>query len=98
MSGRGDRYAPGWYNSGVNTIELRSDNAAGVAPEILAAVGAVGGGSALAYGADEVTAELEALVREVFEHDGARVFPVTSGTAANALSLAALLPPWGAVQ
>ena len=35
-------------------IELRSDNAAGVAPEILAAVAAADEGSALAYGADEV--------------------------------------------
>jgi threonine aldolase len=33
----------------------------------------------------------------VFEHDTARVFPVTSGTAANALALTALCPPWGAV-
>jgi threonine aldolase len=78
-------------------IELRSDNAAGVAPEILQAVSAANVGSALAYGADEVTERFEALVRTVFEHPTARVFPVTSGTAANALSLSALCPPWGAV-
>lgn len=78
-------------------IELRSDNAAGVAPEILAAVGAANDGTALAYGGDELTARLEEVVREVFEHPTARVFPLTSGTAANALSLAALCPPWGAV-
>jgi threonine aldolase len=81
----------------VSTIELRSDNAAGVAPEILAAVAAANAGSALAYGADPVTDRLEAVVREVFEHPGARVFPVTSGTAANALSLSSMCPPWGAV-
>jgi threonine aldolase len=79
------------------TIELRSDNAAGVTPEILDAVAAANVGSAIAYGADTMTAELERVVREVFEHDAARVFPVTSGTAANALSLSALCPPWGAV-
>jgi threonine aldolase len=79
------------------TIELRSDNAAGVAPEILAAVAASDAGSALAYGADALTARLHDVVRGVFEHDSARVFPVTSGTAANALSLSALCPPWGAV-
>ncbi len=78
-------------------IELRSDNAAGVAPEILAAVSGADVGSALAYGADEWTARMEARVREVFEHDGARVFPVSSGTAANALGLSAMCPPWGAV-
>jgi threonine aldolase len=81
----------------VSTIELRSDNAAGVAPEILEAVHAANAGSAIAYGADEVTAELQHRVRSVFGHDTARVFPVTSGTAANALSLSALCPPWGAV-
>jgi threonine aldolase len=44
-----------------------------------------------------VTAQLESVVREVFEHRSARVFPVTSGTAANALSLTSLCPPWGSV-
>jgi threonine aldolase len=78
-------------------IELRSDNAAGVAPEILAAIAATDVGSALAYGGDDVTAELQEIVRDVFEHPTARVFPVTSGTAANALGLSAATPPWGAV-
>ena len=78
-------------------IELRSDNAAGVAPEIIAAVAAANTGSALAYGDDTITAQLENVVREVFEHPSARVFPVTSGTAANALALTSLCPPWGAV-
>ena len=68
-----------------DAVELRSDNAAGVAPEIMAALAARNVGSALAYGDDEVTAELHDTVREVFEHPTARVFPVTSGTAANAL-------------
>jgi threonine aldolase len=79
------------------TVELRSDNAAAVSPAILEAMAAVNSGSALAYGGDEVTAALENRVREVFEHPTARVFPVLSGTAANALSLSALTPPWGSV-
>jgi threonine aldolase len=78
-------------------IELRSDNAAGVAPEILAAVGAANTGSALAYGGDDLTTHLHDVVRSVFEHPTARVFPVTSGTAANSLGLSAATPPWGAV-
>ncbi len=78
-------------------IELRSDNAAGTAPEILAAIKAADHGSAIAYGADEVTADLRRVVRQVFDHVTAEVFPVTSGTAANALGLSALCPPWGAV-
>jgi threonine aldolase len=81
----------------VTTIELRSDNTAAVVPEIFAAVAAANEGTALAYGGDELTTQLEAVVRQVFEHPTARVFPVTSGTAANALSLSALCPPWGSV-
>ena len=78
-------------------IELRSDNTAGVAPEILAAVQAANTGSALAYGGDDLTAHLHEVVHEVFDHPTARVFPVTSGTAANSLSISASTPPWGAV-
>jgi threonine aldolase len=78
-------------------IELRSDNTAAVAPEILAAVADANAGTALAYGGDDLTAHLQDVVRAVFEHPTARAFPVTSGTAANALSLSAATPPWGAV-
>lgn len=78
-------------------IELRSDNAAGVAPEIMAALAVADEGSALAYGGDQVTAHLRELVREVFQHPAAEVFPVVSGTAANSLALSALCPPWGSV-
>ncbi|MBI4940408.1 MAG: low specificity L-threonine aldolase [Actinobacteria bacterium] len=81
----------------MTTVELRSDNAAGVAPQVLAAVAAANTGSALGYGGDDVTARLEQRVREVFEHPTARVFPVVTGTAANALALSAMCPPWGAV-
>jgi len=81
----------------MDTIELRSDNCAGIAPEILSAVADTNVGTTIAYGDDEVTARLHDVVREVFEHDTARVFPVTSGTAANSLSLSALCPPWGSV-
>lgn len=83
--------------SSKSPIELRSDNAAGAAPEIVAAAAAANQGSALAYGGDEWTRTLTGLVRDVFEHDVAAVFPVASGTAANALALSALTPPWGAV-
>lgn len=78
-------------------IELRSDNSAGAAPEILAALVDANHGSALAYGGDEATIRLTELVRDVFEHPTAQVFPVSTGTAANSLALSAMTPPWGAV-
>ena len=81
----------------MTSIELRSDNAASTAPEILDAIATANVGTAIAYGDDDITAQLQDVVREVFEHDTARVFPVTSGTAANALAITSMCPPWGAV-
>lgn len=78
-------------------IELRSDNSVGVAPEILDAVVTADVGGVMAYGDDPWTERLHERVAEVFEHDDVAVFPVVSGTAANALGLSALCPPWGAV-
>jgi threonine aldolase len=74
-----------------------SDNAAGVAPAILKAIGAANDGFALAYGDDAVTQRVEQRFCELFERDVA-VFLVPTGTAANALALAHLTPPWGAVM
>jgi len=48
------------------------------------------------YGADDWTARVEAKCAEIFEAEVA-VFPVATGTAANALALAALTPPHGAI-
>ena len=78
-------------------IELRSDNSVGVAPAILAAVAAADEGGVMAYGGDPWTARLQERAAEVFEHEEVAIFPVASGTAANALGLSALCPPWGAV-
>src|SRR5947209_7423264 len=73
-----------------------SDNTAGIAPEILAAIGKANSGYALGYGNDEWTKRVEARFAEIFEREVA-VFLVPTGTAANALAIAHLSPPWGAV-
>jgi threonine aldolase len=75
-------------------IDYRSDNTGRVAPEILEALVAANTGTALGYGADEWTACLQDRFSELFETK-VRVFPVATGTAANALSLAAIGPSWG---
>src|SRR5260221_3419977 len=77
-------------------MEFASDNAAGVAPAILDALVRANAGFAIAYGHDALTRRLERRFSEVFERDVA-VFLVGTGTAANALALAHLSPPWGAV-
>jgi threonine aldolase len=74
-----------------------SDNAAGVHPDILAAVARAGNGPAVAYGSDDLTIGTEASIRKVFEAPEARAYLVATGTAANALALACLCPPWSTV-
>src|ERR671938_690462 len=77
-------------------IDYRSDNTGRAAPEILEAMVRANTGTALGYGADEWTARLQERFSELFETK-VRVFPVATGTAANALSLAAIGPSWGLV-
>jgi threonine aldolase len=77
-------------------MNFASDNAAPVAPEILAALARANEGTTLAYGNDAWTGRLERRFVEMFECDVA-VFLVATGTAANALALAHLSPSWGAV-
>lgn len=73
-----------------------SDNVSGAAPQIVAALAAAAAGTAMPYGADPWTARVEAALAEIFE-TAVAVFPVATGTAANALALAALTPPHGAI-
>jgi len=73
-----------------------SDNVAPVAPEVMAALLRANTGSVHSYGDDPWTARLQLLAREVFETELA-IYPVATGTAANALALATLTPPFGAV-
>ena len=73
-----------------------SDNVAPAAAAILAAVHAANEGYAASYGADPWSARLQAIASEVFERP-VEVFPVATGTAANALALSQLAPPYGAI-
>lgn len=73
-----------------------SDNQAGAHPSVLAAIAEASAGTSAGYGEDALTAAAESAVRDVFETE-CDVFFVTTGTAANALALSALCPPWGAI-
>jgi threonine aldolase len=77
-------------------IDYRSDNTGRAAPEILEALIQANHDTALGYGGDEWTAALQQHFSELFE-TAVRVFPVATGTAANALALASLGPSWGIV-
>ena len=75
---------------------FRSDNVTGAHEAILKAIAAANTGPATPYGNDEATKRLQARFDQVFETETA-IFPVATGTAANALSLAAAVPAWGAI-
>jgi threonine aldolase len=77
-------------------MNFASDNAYGAMPEMVAALANANDGAARSYGDDEITARVRARLRDIFEHD-VFVYPVVTGTAANALALATLVPPHGAI-
>ena len=77
-------------------MDFSSDNASGIAPEILAAIGAANAGTASSYGNDDWTERLQKAMSDLFERDVA-VFPVFTGTAANSIALASATAPWGAI-
>ncbi len=77
-------------------MKFASDNWAGASARVREAIDAASEGFATAYGLDATTAALGDRLGELFEREVA-VFLVPTGTAANALSLGALCPPYGSV-
>ncbi len=77
-------------------MNFASDNTAGCAPEIMAALAQASTSTAGAYGNDEITQRLTGQFAEIFETE-VHVFPVATGTAANSLSLSTLTPPYGGI-
>ncbi len=77
-------------------MNFASDNTATVAPEIMAALVRANEGYTLGYGNDAWTKRAEQRIAEVFKRD-VDVFLIPTGTASNALALAHVTPPWGAV-
>lgn len=77
-------------------MRFMSDNTATACPEMLAALAEANRGLEVAYGDDPWTQRLDQALGEFF---GApvRAFAVATGTAANALAIATLTPPYGAV-
>jgi threonine aldolase len=74
-----------------------SDNGAPCPPAIMDALTRANDGFAMSYGADAGMAQLTDRIRTLFDAPDAQVQLVTTGTAANALSLALYTPPYGAV-
>ncbi len=76
--------------------DFASDNVAGAMPEVMEAIIAANAGTASGYGTDHVSARAADLIREALGADADIRF-TASGTAANAVALAALAQPHEAV-
>jgi threonine aldolase len=81
------------------TIELDfgSENTSPVHPEFLRAVLEANEGFATNFEAESWTRAALASLREMFENNDLQAFTVTTGTAANAIALGAMVPPYGSI-
>lgn len=77
-------------------MNFASDNTSGASAQIIEAMNRANAGLAASYGADDLTRAMAERFGALFARE-VTVHLVASGTAANALALAALVPPWGAV-
>jgi len=77
-------------------MNFASDNAYGVAPEIMEALVAANTGTAASYGADTETERCEKQLSALFERPVESLL-VSTGSAANSIALSAYVAPYGAV-
>ncbi|HUN25804.1 MAG TPA: beta-eliminating lyase-related protein [Steroidobacteraceae bacterium] len=77
-------------------MRFYSDNTATICPELLEAIRSANQGLEKAYGDDPWTMRLDQVFGEFFARP-VRAYAVATGTAANALALATLSPPYGAI-
>ena len=77
-------------------INFASDNTSGVDSEIFSVVEQAAKSSAMPYGDDVFTSKLQIMANEIFEKQ-VSIFPVATGSAANALALSVVCPPYGSV-
>ena len=78
----------------INTFT--SDNISSACPEVMEALAKANEANSPSYGEDPWTRDLAVRLGEIFETP-VTVFPVTTGTAANALALSTLTPAFGKI-
>ena len=81
---------------GNSVNNFASDNVSCACSEVMQALASANTGTTPSYGEDPWTAGLHARLSEIFETP-VTAFPVTTGTAANALALSALTPSFGKI-
>jgi threonine aldolase len=75
---------------------LYSDNVAPAAPEVMAALARANAGPEEPYGLDTESSAMKRAFSDLFGRE-VWVMPVSTGTAANSISLSALTPPYGTI-
>ncbi len=78
-------------------MNFKSDNEAPAHPRIMDALIEANQGFATAYSDDRYSRDLNARISEWFGTE-CQVLPISTGTAANCVALAEIIPPWGAVM
>jgi len=78
-------------------MNFKSDNEAPAHPRVLEAIVEANRGMATAYADDAWSQRLDDAFSAVFETE-CTVLPLATGTAANSVTLAAMVPAWGAVM
>jgi threonine aldolase len=73
-----------------------SDNVSPVCAPIMAAIEAANAAPTSSYGTDDFTRRLKDVASSVFEKE-VLIYPVATGTAANALALSQIAPPFGGI-
>ena len=71
-------------------MHFASDNSGPAHPSVMDALVAANAGYAMPYGNDDLTRDVVAQIRDLFEAPEAAVFQVATGTACNSLILATL--------
>ncbi len=78
-------------------MNFKSDNEAPAHAQVMEALLAANEGFATAYADDRYSQQLDQRLSDLFETD-CQVLPIATGTAANSVALAEIIPPWGAVM
>jgi len=78
-------------------LDFGSENTSPVHPAFVAAVSAANEGFATNFEDEPWTRRALDSLREFFEHDSLEAFTVSTGTAANAIALGAMVPPYGTI-
>jgi threonine aldolase len=78
-------------------LDFGSENTAPVHPAFVQALVEANTGFATNFEAEQWTERALTRLREFFAHDTLQAFTVTTGTAANAIALGAMVPPYGTI-